>query len=293
LSSWERGKFTLIETRKQLDDLLDRRLNKTFESLKEEQELKYEQGLVKSYIIESNLSQISDILLPKVYDVSIKKTNDPNLSVLNFDHKNQSSGTLYLDTSNKRFVVAHTVNRTSVVDNLIRRIVEPMQSNLDQPWIPIEMLKEIPETEELRGFSVKYDDRFYSKDLESSVDISMRLWGNSANKILSTLNNEKTVNHSIAVSAVGVKYSSSIENFAIDDISYHGKLTARGTSINDHYYLIERVISEYSELLEDIENQSISYETSEDGCRLEGSPVTIDLKREIDDLPRFINVLLA
>ncbi len=67
-----------IETRRDLYNLLEIRMKKTYEKLKEDQELESGENLLKTYIIESTLDSIYSLQKVDGFKIKIDKTRDKN-----------------------------------------------------------------------------------------------------------------------------------------------------------------------------------------------------------------------
>jgi hypothetical protein len=62
----------------------------------------------------------------------------------------------------------------------------------------------------------------------------------------------------------------------IDDLRYDGKFSTRGNSFNRHLWLVNRIYSDYKDLVYNIEeNYSISIENN----KLIGLPINIEFRR--------------
>ena len=282
-----------IKNRKELTEYLEERLIKSYEELKENQEL--EQSMLKTYLIESNLPSIEKIPKIEGYEYKIIPTEDRNLHILHVEDR-KSKMQFYVDTLNPRFWLFHTLSKSIFTDKFIKKFVTSKVNHLDFPWLSIPFLENIGEYSIFRGFSLKYVNEFVPVDQEEIPvqKLSMRLWGNVAKDVLTALRNDKKLKHSIAIAGVGVKqYINSNGDFIISDITYQGKFTARGTSIDAYYYLLEKVKIDYEKRVKEIEEHSLSINEQNGSYRLSGKPFAIILKNEIEDLSKFVNILLS
>ncbi len=282
-----------IANRKELTQRLERRLTNTYEMLKEGQQ-ELEQSLLKTYIVESNLPTVFDI--PKVngYKTEILKTEDNTLFILKVQNR-RKSGIFYIDTLNPRFWFIHTINKSEFTDSFINKFVTSTVNGLDYPWLPIQFLEGLGKEEQFRGFSLKYADKFVDadEDVAPIETLSMKLWGNTAQKVLEILRKDENLRHAVALSGIGIKHFINHDDFVISDITFQGKFTARGTSIDAYFYIIKKVQKNYEEKIRLIEGNSISISYINKGFRLSGQPMVIILKKEIEDFRSFLNHLLS
>lgn len=281
-----------LKNRRELTQYLEDRLTKTYERLKEGKEL--EQSLLKTYIIESNLPAISNIPVVSGYSRDILTTEDNTLFILNV-HNKRGRATFYIDTLNPRFWFFHTVNKSEFTDSFINKFVTSPVNRLDFPWFPIQFLEERGREERFRGFSLRYDDKFIEgdEDVVPIKTLSMKLWGNTAPKVLDILRQDSELKHAIALSGVGIKHFINHEDYVINDITFQGKFTARGTSIDSHFYVLQKVQKTYEEKVNLIEDNSITISSTEMGFKFSGQPMAIMLKKEIEDLKSFLDQLLS
>lgn len=273
---------------------LDKRLNKTYDKLREYQDLPKRKPMLKTYIVESNVKPLEQF--PKVNGFSFKYTRmgESCLFSASYINANGESGEFYIDTTNERFWKFHTISRSDISDDFLDKAIMVPGSKLDYPWLTSQFLERMSKNDEFRGFTVRYDDQFVHGDDESPLDsISLRLWGTNAPKVMALLKNEDSLKHSIAISGVGLKRYTGDEEFAIDDLTYLGKFTARGTSIHSHNSITDEVLEKYAKIIDKIEGVAIQLTPAASGHRLDGESFTIHLQKPIMSMSLFVTVLLS
>ncbi|MCG2717569.1 MAG: hypothetical protein L6408_01885 [Nanoarchaeota archaeon] len=286
-----------IQNRKQMSEYLEDVMTKTYEKLKEERELEYEQNLLKTYIVESNLKSVHELPKLEHFETNVVKTEDKYLFILTVK-KGEEKAQFFIDTINPRFWIFHSVGRSIFTDSFITKFIGVTLNRLDHPWFPTQFMEQIGEKEQFRGFTLKYENEFIKKE-EDEVDnvpirtLSMRLWGNTAPKVLNVLRKDDDLRHSVALSGVGIKHFVNHTDFVIDDISSWAKFTAKGTSIDGHFYIVGDIQKRYQNIITIIENNWLSYSKSEYGYRFEGQPLTIVLKKPVEDLNNFLPDLIS
>lgn len=303
-----------IQTRQEMSQLLDNRMNKTYSTLLERQELEPETSLVKTYLVEAHLredavSEEVESLLARNFtsdamgrdlSAATRRTRDEGLFTLTANYRREPV-TIFVDTSNRRFWVLHSMNSSIALDWLIDRLIRTSQE-LDRAWIPIDLLELASQYGAFRGLGLDYDRRFIPDvDFEAPgapVEfLKMQLWGSKAGEVLRILRQHDAFPHETALSKVKVKYWLSEDRngeFALDDIKYNGKITARGTSFQSHITLINDLYRRYAELIRMIEERfSLSWALTEGQVDMRGEPVNLFLSRPIADLETFCASLFS
>ncbi|MHA1887138.1 MAG: hypothetical protein ACTSX0_03875 [Promethearchaeota archaeon] len=281
-----------ITNRKELSEHLESVMTSSQERLEEEGELDYNQFLLKTYLIESSVSDLREIKSPDGYNIQIQQTDDITLHILKV-RKNSKTATFYVDTVNPRYWLIHGVGSYKFTNPFIRKYVTSVMSGLDHLWLPNNFMMELSKKDDFRGFSLKYDEEFSFIDDKKPVEnLSMKLWGGAAPHVLQALKRDKDLKNTIAISGIGIKHSAN-GGFAIDDVTAWGKFTAKGTSIDDHYFVVKDVQTRYSEKINLIENAWLDYSKDNIGIRFSGEPLTIIFNKKIENIPDFINELLA
>jgi hypothetical protein len=261
---------TKARTRQEMIQYMDQVMNFTYSSLVEDQELEPDTALVKTYLVESHLpeeasntevealvSLLSHTTLPRNRKVRIGQGVDPTLFWLTVVVEREPV-TVYLDVSNPRFWFLHSANRSTALDWLIDRLVKE-HHNLDRGWLWPELLESLAEAGSLRGLGLDYDRRVVPDiDFESpeSVEyLKLQLWGMQARPVFQTL--REAFPHATTLSKVKIKHWLSPDNaeeFAINDIKYNGKITARGTSFQSHIELTSNLFRHYASIIRRIES---------------------------------------
>lgn len=282
----------LIKNRKELSEYLESKMVSSQEKLEEEGELEFKQFLLKTYLIESSVSDLNSIPAPEGFNIHIQQTQDRTLQILNVQ-KESAKATFYLDTVNPRFWLIHTVDSSSFTTPFIQKYVSSVMNGLDHPWLPTQFMIGLSQKDEFRGFNLKYDEEFVKEGKEKAIEnLSMRLWGKAAPHVLRTLKKDHELKNSIAISGVGIKHSID-GDYAIDDIASWGRFTAKGTSIDGHYFIIQDIQKQYAEKIELIEKSWLDYSSDAFGFKFQGEPLTIVFDKNIEDLPAFLDKLLA
>lgn len=283
-----------IANRKELRNVLENSLKITDD---EEDEFKADKK-PKSFIIESNMGDNLAFNTEAPTKASIFNTDDSSLKKLNITAENREPLLMYLDTSDKRFWIIHSLHSSSMSEKAILDLVSYNPSLLDFPWLSSTSLQQISKLGKETGFSLKFENQFLEKNDETYEDklqkVSMRFWGGQSNEIINDLKNNPKIRQGISLSSVGIKYRTE-SGFIKENISYLGKFVAmKGDSVDSHFNLINKVKTQYSEIIKSIEeNYRMDIVKMESGFKLTGNCMLIEFKKSIEDLNLFVDKLTS
>ncbi len=209
-----------IETRRDLYNLLEIRMKKTYEKLKEDQELELGENLLKTYVVESTLDSIYSLQKVDGFKIKIDKTRDETLYVMRIYKEDKPHSTFYVDISDQRFWIFHTLSRSERTDQFMSKFVFSVSNNLDFPWFDTYFLETLVKDEIFRGFTLKFEEKIVNDGEIPIKSLSMKLWGEAAPRILEALRGDTNLRYSTALSGVGLKHVfDSNGDFIIED--YH------------------------------------------------------------------------
>lgn len=271
----------------------------SYDRYRSDQKLEKDTGLLKSYFIEAHINanngetnhdSILDFLCQISQNIHIRVDESEDESLFNITH---GKDIYYLDTSDTRFWIIHTLALSTKADKLKNGLIKATPS-LDNAWLPAQFLEKISKFGYFKGFGAIHDETtFIDKNTEADVEnMHLRLWGGSAATVLESLHNSKALMHSLALSSIRLKYwLPGYEDEAVtDNFTFEGKVTALGKSFISHTNLVSRVYSEYTRDIRDIEEElSIRFVPKKGFHTLEGHPILISLTRKLVDLPKFIS----
>jgi hypothetical protein len=300
----------IARTRQDLAQLMDQVMNQTYSSLEEDQELELETSLVKTYMLESHLTEdaspqqirstlqtVSETPLARNRKLVLDDTRDPTLFHLS-TVVDRERVILYIDVSNPRFWLLHSANRSTALDWILDRVTKE-QDQLDRGWLWPELLQELSTKGSFRGLGLDYDRRLVPDvDFESpeSVEyLKLQLWGMQASKVLQVL--QDSFPHATTLAKVKVKYwlsQSGDGDFSLDDVKFDGKITARGTSFQSHLALVAALYRRYSDTIRRLEAEfSLKWEHEGEGLNLSGSAISFRFPKPIQDLTRFCDYVFS
>lgn len=276
-------------------------MNNAHAQISSAQVLRPDTQVVKTYLIESHDQKAIDMLLDTEhsslqksilgsgYQVSLSPSaDDSDLVTLESHHKGEHV-TLFIDYSNPRYWLAHTVSRSDHADRFIQALLNAV-SSLDRAWFPTGFLRSAAKLGQFQGLHLQFDRRFLRTDDDSVQYLKMALWGNKAAEVLDLLSSKTAFPRETSLSRVALRFSlkEDEDNFSITNVWHHGKLTARGTSFDAHAALTADLIARYASHVALIEDRySIAYTSTNDLRRIDGNRLVFRFSRPINDIHLF------
>ena len=240
----------ILRTRREMARTLEDVMSHAYAQLEEQQQLEAETSLLKTYLVEAHIPDPShDTVheaLEGIFDArrmgergnsEVVETDEPFFFNVIVQRRGEES-TFYIDASDHRFWILHSIDKSTPTDTILRRVVG-IDNRLDFAWLPMQLLESLTHLGSFRGLGLDYDRR-QIPDVDFNLPnapveyLKMQLWGNRAADILRTLRDQAIFAGSTTLSKVKVKHwldRQRDENlFSLDDVKYDGKITARGTS---------------------------------------------------------------
>lgn len=287
--------FITAQSRQELKDSLEDWMSESYEILEEDQKLAEGQTQLKSYLIESNLDNVSEEHFNNGVNVNIRETDEDDFYVVKLANETKSVD-FHLEILDDRFWLFHTIAERNDADPLVKKLINPRFTQLDRPWLPTGFLNDIADQHDttFQSFSLSYNNEFRDNNGSYDIDrLSMRLWSETAGPVWAALRENEEIRGSTPLSNVGIKRRYD-EKTMIDNITFYSKFTAKGDSVDGHFEQITSLRDKYRGLLKKIEDEySISHKSNEEGGELSGEPLTINFDKRITDVENFISALFS
>lgn len=287
--------------------LLEERMNRSYSYLSTEHRLAPDTSLLKSYFVEAHIHSAdrkicAKDLLQKAFSQShnsirdtlqIDADSEEGFAVVEAKTRKESL-TVYVDHSNPRFWILHSMNTSNALDPVIMGAIQNSTA-LDSAWMPADLLEFAASLGDIRGLGLSYDRRAvpdidFEGDNATVEMLKMQLWGRKAGAILRLLRSKADgFPHETTLSKVKIKYARDDNPgvFTLDDIRYDGKITARGTSFVQHIELISTIYRRYQDAVSGIEERFAIRRSRKEDVFLDGAPITFILPKPIPDIGRF------
>jgi hypothetical protein len=243
--------------------------------------------MVKTYLVEAHCDANEDTLsrLSTQVGVHVNSAKEPGLfRLVSRDVE------FWCDTSMGRFWQLHTVAPVKEADRIRDELVSAA-TWLDKVWLPPDYLERLAEVvgARLLLFSLNHDRRPLSRESFAAPSdfVSMRLWSSHAQETLTKLRNAEVFPHGVSIRSVRL-HSGSEEpdgDFCVAEYFYHGKITANGTSFDQHSQVVVRVLRDYRRLVEGFESRFGLAAVSDGGHPVvAGDPIVINVDWTVADL---------
>jgi len=287
---------TSIQSRRDLFERFQHTIEGTHEELVDEQELRPGQTMLKTFLIESNVTPTE---LHERIEIAKAREVDFDLQELVIRRKG-ANHTFFLDHEDARFWTLYTLEESEDAKNVIRDMVSGVRNGLDYTWMPVEHQRDIMKMGEFRDVGVTYeaDKVFTSEYIDDRLkfgDLRVRSSGRGTGTLFDILDNQEELSSFLSLSSVGIRREAN-NSFVLERVTHNGRFTTSGgDSIQLHLDTVDEIKNRYSDLLNRIEeNHRLSYESVEHGSRLDGSPLVIRLDNKIDDVQEFLeNIITA
>jgi hypothetical protein len=287
-------------SKKEAFDFFEEQIARAYHKLYKDKKLEYESYLLKSYLLEINISDLEekrDKIIKTLFSISLKdKMIDVEVNEIESDffelvYKSLNIS-IYVEWISQRFLFLYTLSKTQKVDNLLHKIVFN-QPRIDQFWLWDEFLNsQITKYNRFfKGFSFDYDYRpiIGREDEEVLSYLKMQLWGGGKelNEIYNKL--RKILSQMAILGKVRFKEFGDNENeFIISDIKFTGKVKSYGTSIGIHRKILVDLKQQYERKLHQIDKYRLKWSSEN---LLEGEPLYFVFSEPLSEktLPELIN----
>jgi hypothetical protein len=287
---------TEIQNRRELFDVFQHTIRGTHEELVEYQKLQPGQTMLKTFLIESNVTpeQLRD-------RVDIVKTREVDFDLQELViERNGSAYTFFLDSEDTRFWELYTLEESEDAKKVVADMISGVRNGLDYTWMPVEQQRDIMNMGEFRDVGVSYDagevfSEDYIEDRLDFGDLSVRSSGRGTGTLFNILDSHEELSSFLSLSSVGIRRQIG-SSFVLERVAHNGRFTTSGgDSIQLHLDTVDEIKSRYATLLHNIEeNHRLSYESLEHGARIDGHPLVIELDNEIEDVREFAeNIVTA
>ncbi|WP_318567390.1 hypothetical protein [Salinigranum marinum] len=287
---------TSIQSRRDLFDLFQHTIEGTYDELVDDQELQPGQTMLKTFLIESNVSPAE---LRERVDIVATREVDFDLEELVI-RRNSTEHTFFLDHEDSRFWTLYTLEESEDAKNVVGDMVSGVRNGLDYTWMPVEQQRIIMDMGEFRDVGISYDaDEVFTEDyIDDRLDfgdLSVRSSGRGTGTLFDILDSHEELSSFLSLASVGIKREVD-DSFVLERVTHNGRFTTSGgNSIQLHLDTVADIKRRYATLLERIEeNHRLSYQSREHGTGMSGAPLVIELDNEIEDVHEFIeNIITA
>ncbi|WP_203288185.1 hypothetical protein [Metabacillus sp. cB07] len=261
---------------------------------------------LKSYIIENHISKSNDkekyihkffaklnAKIRKV-DFQLKSTEESNFFI---NHSDSDQGDIYIDTSNDRYWVLHSISKAEFSDYFHSSILK--MKNVDQMWLPIPFLLGLKKFGNTYGLGVSFTEYLKREEIDDLIldnqdTLNMNIKRLYVEPLISLLMRDEQLKTIVGINKISLlsPTNESDKSYIVDDITFNGKITAKGNSYFKHEHILKSVLQTYENKVFEIENKySLNFNTNKN--MIDGRPIEISLNRKDIDLIKLIEILFA
>ncbi|AJC70921.1 hypothetical protein X802_00975 [Thermococcus guaymasensis DSM 11113] len=292
-----------IKTRGDLYEWLEVNMSRSYMEILEEQKLEPDQNLVKTYVVESNISPkfLQYIFRGLFSSIKVVSLEDYMLYRIDIEDKEKRLQVhFFLDAKDKRFWRVFTLDKAQDVDNTYNKFVNQIKSRLDKLWLSNKLLEKFLNVSfkdtYLRSISIKHDETPLSTEEEKRENKVSKLKidgsGELVNDLLNIIKRHDRFQHMVRLTKIGIKIAEKEDRnkFVLEDLYYWGKFTVKGTSLDEHLEFVDNVVSTYRNNLKYIEDSLIDYSSLDWEKKI---PLVYEFKKEISDLELFVKAITS
>ncbi|HSU15651.1 hypothetical protein [Longimicrobium sp.] len=268
--------------------------------------------VVKTYIVEAAIpdgatqTQANDFALSLFQtrkrqlsvDATLYESDDAELFTIQ-GHSGKRSLTAYLDVSNPRFWLLHSMSSSQALGPFVSAMFSA-GTELDRAWMPSQLLEKLSSIGPLRGLGLAYDRRVL-RDVdfdtpEAPIEVlRMQFWGSSARQVLGALRAQDSLPNATTLSKIRIRVDGDGgDRSNLQDVKYDGKITARGGSFSTHLGLVNHIVDVYSTAIRKVEARyPLRMVLNEGTPTLQGEPLNFLFAKPIKHLDLFCSGLFS
>lgn len=297
----------MVSTKSEMITKFEEILDKNFDKFKETSQ--NETNLIKTYLIENHLFKndenkndnistfLNDWILnlekspsKSEWNLKIRSTNDLNLIILD-----SKFGEIFIDITDTRFWSINTAIKAKSSDMVFNELLR--EESMDNIWLPSSFINSMNMFGSIYGIGVSYneilndDENIVSSYLSNEDKLKLKIRKFNASKMLKILQ-QSEFKENIALDRISILKTDSLkdDDFIVDDITYFGKFTAKGTSYSKHSQLVYEIFSNYRDKLQFLED-NIAFNFNLDEQQIKGQIINIKFHRKDIILSKLVDVL--
>ncbi len=250
---------------------------------------------LKTYIVESNegFHPFSN----ENISCEIINTGLDDMKILRAFLKNSNMPTteFFLDTSDERFFILHTNEKSNITSNIIEQLTKDLHHTFDNTWFYSNMLERLAKKQgnSFHGFGISYSEKILGEEETTNEieDLTLSISGSLAGEMQKLMEGDEKIKRRVAYNKVRVVRGShnSLQNSVHDDIHNNGYFAVKkGKSVQDHLHLVDIAKEEYANTIEDVEDQRIGLKQIEDRTLVEGKSFDFEFPNPIENIAVFL-----
>jgi hypothetical protein len=243
----------------------------------------------KTFVLETHTADDPERFLSELAASGrLKATDDAHLHLLEFGDLE-----LWVDHLDERFWSFHTWSLASEARRYLKEQVE-RRRDLDWTWLPSDHLSNVWPASRPKWLRCDFQGERFLPEGNRARRLQIQVLGEDTDDLLSLITQRKDYAAAVSLDQVGVHAVDRAFGVVNEAVNRTGKFVATGDSFALHQELIRGVVARYRHLVELIERRLVNWqELDDEGASVNGSPMTIQLSRPIQDLDGFLVELFS
>ena len=244
----------------------------------------------KTFIVEAHTDDPQDFLGHMAGKPNVEPTRDTHLFRVHVPE-----GVIWVDQLDSRFWSFHTDISMQPANAFLRKEIE-RHRELDWVWLPSDHLRHMWPRSISRQVKTTFNGKGFVGSSAAATDLRVQLSGHDADYLLEYISKEPRYRSSVSFQSVQETLTDPDLGYLEEAVSRMGKFVVSGDSFEFHSQFVRTVLQRYKALVTLCESKAISYDSvgpSDSGFTINGHPIVVRFKREIEDLPSFMGQLLS
>lgn len=282
-----------IASRSEMHQVFEDRLQNVQSDLLENARLDVGRNMLKTALIETNLSPATFCEKPVLEEVI---EIEDELLMVEIENR-EGRGWLFVDVHDDRFWSIYSLTPSTFFNIAIDDLLNSDGGGLDRLWLPSGQVEKIGNMGKFEGVKMSFEAEniFPEEFLENNeslrfTDLNIDGSGRNSRDLYDILRQTEEVADYISLTRVQIRRERG-GHFVRERVTNDGKFTTRGgNNIRLHLSTVEEIKARYEQLLTRIETHHRIDATSHDhGARVKGGPVVIKFSHPIEDVEEFLS----
>ena len=237
-----------------------------------------------------------DPVLRGAYATRLHRAEDPDLASVELVHDGEVREFVYADCADPRHWLLHTFAASRLADRFVATLAAA-RSGVGRAILPGEFLEAAAALGSTLALTLRHERQDLEPDAGGSGGdfVKARIWGTRAGSLLSLVRVPGAFAEGVALSTVQVRHRPEAGDggaFCVDDLSWNGRIVARGTSLRAHLELTAALQECYALQIATIESLDAGPIGETDGIVL-GRSLALHLTRPIRRLERLCRMVFS
>lgn len=241
----------------------------------------------KTFVLEVHTNRPSDYLASLV-GARVVETEDAFLQVLH-----TSAGAFWVDHLDGRFWSFHTDMPARAAYRVLHQWVTSRR-DLDWMWLPSDHLRNLWPGAMSQRVHTEFSGHDILDETVTARDLRVQLSGRYPEELLDLIARDDRFRHAVAFDSVQVLVNEPDFGVIREGVNRRGRFAVSGDALDLHLQLVRKVVARYSNLVQAVEQRSMTYERFEaGGGHVRGRPIMIKFSRPISSMDRFLGELFS